>query len=47
MSAPVDAWLPPLAVGATFTAIGLAKVYGLARGIVGKKDEPLAKLCGT
>jgi hypothetical protein len=41
-------WLPPLLVGTLFTAMGCLKLYGLARGIEGGGDKPLAqKLCGS
>jgi hypothetical protein len=40
-------WLPPAAVGTTFTAMGALKLYGLVRGIVGGRDKPLFEyLCG-
>ena len=35
-------WLPPAAVGATFTTIGLLKVYGLSRGVVGGAGRGLS-----
>lgn len=39
---------PPLLVGAMFTIIGVAKIYGLTQGAVGGQDKGLsAKLCGT
>src|SRR5579871_5988180 len=41
-------WLPSLAVGSTFTLLGGVKLYGVARGIVGGRDKPLAQyVCGT
>jgi hypothetical protein len=41
-------WLPLLLVGLTFTAMGCLKLYGLARGIEGGADKPVAqKLCGS
>jgi hypothetical protein len=41
-------WFVPLVVGTTFTALGSLKLYGLAKGVVGGADKPLAtKLCGT
>lgn len=41
-------WLPALSVGVSFTAVGLLKVYGLSRGIVGGGSQPAAdRLCGT
>jgi hypothetical protein len=46
--ADVAEWLPPAAVGLLFTLIGVLKLYGLRRGIVGGHDKPLAvQLCGT
>jgi tellurite resistance protein TehA-like permease len=35
-------WLPPAAVGATFTTIGLLKVYGLRKGVVGGGGKPIS-----
>ena len=41
-------WFPPALVGLTFTLLGALKLYGLARGVVGGADKPLAtRLCGT
>ncbi len=41
-------WFPPAAVGIVFTALGMLKLYGLGRGIVGGKDKPIMqKACGT
>jgi hypothetical protein len=41
-------WFPLALVGSTFTLLGLIKLYGLRRGIVGGRDKPaLQKLCGT
>ena len=34
-------WLPPAAVGATFTTIGLLKMYGLSKGVVGGGGKPM------
>ncbi len=40
--------LPPLVIGCTFTLLGLAKLYGLARGIEGGANKPISqRLCGT
>lgn len=39
--------LPNLVVGSTFTLLGAAKVYGLARGIRGDQGGLAGKLCGT
>jgi hypothetical protein len=33
-------WLPPLAVGLTFTTLGLLKVYGFRKGIIGGGGKP-------
>ncbi len=42
------ALLPYLCVGLTFTLLGSAKFYGLARGLRGGADKaPMEKLCGT
>ena len=41
-------WFPLLAVGTTFTFLGVAKMYGALRGIVGGCDKKFGeKLCGT
>jgi len=41
-------WLPPAAVGLTFTALGAFKIYGFSRGIVGGGCKPAAqRLCGS
>jgi hypothetical protein len=41
-------WLPPLLVGLSFTGLGAAKVYGLARGIQGGGGKPAReRVCGT
>jgi len=41
-------WLPPAMVGTTFTAMGILKMYGLLRGVVGGRDKPfLDYVCGT
>jgi hypothetical protein len=41
-------WLPPAVVGTTFTLLGVLKLYGLARGVVGGANKPfITKLCGT
>ena len=34
-------WFPPAVVGATFTTIGLLKVYGFSKGIVGGGGKPI------
>jgi hypothetical protein len=40
--------LPYLCAGVTFTVLGSAKFYGLARGIRGGAEKaPMEKLCGT
>lgn len=41
-------WLPPAVIGVTFTSLGILKLYGLSRGVVGGGDKPFAtRLCGT
>jgi hypothetical protein len=41
-------WVVPLVVGLPFTLMGVLKLYGLSRGIVGGHDKPLVQqLCGT
>lgn len=41
-------WLPLAVVGVTFTLLGVLKLYGFARGIVGGHDKPIGQqLCGT
>lgn len=41
-------WLIPIVLASTFTLIGVAKLYGLTRGIVGGADKPfVTQLCGT
>ena len=41
-------WFPLALVGTVFTLFGLAKLYGVRRGIVGGHDKPLAQqVCGT
>ena len=41
-------WVPHVVVGTTFTLMGILKLYGLSRGIVGGADKALAtRLCGT
>ncbi len=45
---PLSDWLPPALVGLTFTALGLLKVYGLTRGIVGGSCKPASqRICGS
>jgi len=42
------AWLPCALVGVAFTALGLIKVYGFSRGIVGGGCKPLSqRVCGS
>ncbi len=44
----VSDWIPLLAVGVTFTFLGVAKLYGVFRGIEGGCDKGFGeKLCGT
>ena len=41
-------WFIPALIGVQFTLLGLVKLYGLSRGIVGGADKPfVTKLCGT
>jgi hypothetical protein len=41
-------WLPLLAAGLLFTALGIAKVYGQFRGIQGGGCKPaLVRACGS
>jgi hypothetical protein len=44
----VSDWLPHLAVGLPFTALGLAKVYGLSREVQGGGSKPAwDRACGS
>jgi hypothetical protein len=44
----VSDWLPLAAIGATFTLLGVLKVYGRCRGIVGGGGKPWdTRLCGS
>ena len=41
-------WLPPLAVGITFTFLGALKMYGALRGVQGGCEKTFGeKLCGS
>jgi hypothetical protein len=41
-------WFPAALVGVTFTSLGLIKVYGFSRGIVGGGCKPVSeRLCGS
>lgn len=41
-------WFPPLVVGVVFSAMGMLKLYGYRRGLVGGRDKPTFEhLCGT
>jgi hypothetical protein len=41
-------WFPQAIVGVMFTLLGLLKLYGLRRGIVGGHDKPVVeRACGT
>lgn len=41
-------WFPLATVGLTFTVLGVLKLWGLRRGIVGGADKPMVqRLCGT
>jgi hypothetical protein len=39
MTAPSD-WIPPLVAGVTFAGLGLCKLYGWWKGIVGGGGRP-------
>jgi hypothetical protein len=39
---PLSEWLPNALVGITFTTLGLLKVYGWRRGILGGRGQPIA-----
>ena len=38
-------WFPPTVVGAFFTILGLVKLYGLGKGIVGGRDKSRFEYC--
>ncbi len=41
-------WFPLAALGAIFTILGGLKIYGLVRGIVGGRGQPVFQyVCGT
>jgi hypothetical protein len=41
-------WFVPALIGCTFTLVGLLKLYGLSKGVVGGADKPfVTRLCGT
>jgi hypothetical protein len=41
-------WLPPACVGATFTTVGLLKVYGRIKNIQGGACKPTSqRICGS
>lgn len=43
-----EGWFPPLLVGATFTTLGLLKVYGFRHGVTGGGDKPFkVRLVGS
>ena len=45
---PLADWLPLAAIGITFTTLGLLKVYGFRKGIVGGGGKPVAcRLLGS
>jgi hypothetical protein len=45
---PLADWLPPSAVGVTFTLLGALKIYGYTRGIIGGGGKPAAqRICGS
>jgi hypothetical protein len=48
MSIPFADWFPLLMIGIVFTTVGLLKVYGFRRKIVGGGDKPYScRLVGT
>lgn len=45
---PLSDWLPLCLAGLMFTSIGVLKLWGLTRGIIGGADKPaVQRLCGT
>jgi len=47
MSPYIDCLIPAF-IGLQFTVIGLLKLYGLWKGVVGGADKPfMTRLCGT
>ena len=47
MTQIIDCFVP-LFVGVPFTLIGVLKLYGLRKGVVGGADKPfVTQLCGT
>lgn len=45
---PLSDWLAPAVVGASFAALGVLKLEGQRRGVVGGHDKPFGqRLCGT
>jgi hypothetical protein len=41
-------WFIPALLGVQFTLLGLLKLYGLWKGVVGGADKPfVTRLCGT
>ena len=41
-------WFPLLVVGVTFTLLGVLKLWGLRRGLLGGRGKPaLERLCGA
>ena len=46
--ADIAAWLPCAVVGTAFTLLGLVKIYGFSRGIVGGGCKPVSqRVCGS
>jgi hypothetical protein len=44
----ISDWLPAVTVGISFTALGLLKVYGLTRGIIGGGEKRASeRICGS
>lgn len=45
---PFSDWFPLAVIGGTLTLLGLIKLSGLRRAIIGGRDKPFVqKLCGT
>ena len=45
---PLSDWLPSATIGVTFTVLGVLKIYGFSRGIVGGRCKPASqRVCGS
>jgi hypothetical protein len=41
-------WFSYALLGSVFTLVGVVKIYGLCRGVIGGRDKPFAQYaCGT